>query len=871
LGRCYAVAAGDWTWVFGNAGPALRIDIAGAAAEQPLDASVVATYGLANGDIVVVGAANGPNIVVERLRPDGSNAWRTTFPHNGDIQDAFVEADATTLAVAIGGSTSSVSRLSLATGALQWTTAVEFAFDVEQVGGRTWALLYGADGCIAASFDAATGAARTIQTPIAPFRCRDADLAGLADGSVVVTDRDDNVRVAAGAASLAPYALDGAPGELVRLRDGSFRAIVLRNNAQGIVAIEPDGSSRIATPPPAEVTAAGSAPYAGVSAGGRTLVRTDQGRDVVAVSFDALGRETWRVQEPAAALAAAAFDDVLACDLAIASGTAPPVRLTCRSADDGSVRFTKVIEAPAGAQYPRIALTTEHSVVATWTDSLNRTTSVKRYARDGAAEGAYGTDDRVVAINALGHVAVNRQLGDGVAVLGDSGQTLFIAGQTRAEIVVPVPDGDALLTVDRNVLRRYSETGALQSQAAVNQGAFFRVVATRDGALVVEQPTSGAQVDRIVRFLDASTGSVRWERRLADLGGDVTAWVGGDRVALVGRSTYWTVNRAALSLADGRVLLRDDVPCSWCGPPSAAIDGAGTLRTFTQSMGDGRVRVQIDTLPESPRVLDARNASGAWYYAPLPGDGFVASVDATSGAFFAAWFTYAGQALPGPAGQHWYTLQGDVVAGEAVVSIYDTTGGAFDAATPVTTTSVGTARLRLVGCERIELDYAFTNGLGSGRRTMTRLTDPAHDCAGGSPPPVANGLDWRQSGAWFDPAKNGQGVLFSVDPAGPAFGAWFTYDPQGVSDDAAKQQWLTLQSTDAPPVAGRRAMTIYRTTDGRFGLRAGAYSTRVGAATLQFESCTRASLDYAFDDTLAAGSSRGLRGTLSLQRIGDCP
>lgn len=868
--RCTSMPAGDWTWVVGDDRHVMRIDITGAAAEQQIDNFAVAVAGLDNGDLVVVGDVVGPTIVVERLRPDGSMAWRTDLPYEGVVQDAFIATDASALAVAVGGTTSSfVSRLNLATGAREWSTPVAFAHDVALSGSRTWALTSGTNGCAVASFDATTGAARTIETPLAPFRCREADLAALADGSLIVVDGPASVRVAAGAASVAPYSFDGAPGDLVRLRDGSFRVLVSRNSVLGTVAIETDGSWRALTPPPTDVSAAGSVPFAGVSPGGRVLVRAERGRNIEATLY-VDGNAIWRVTEPAPRLAAAAFDDVLACDLAIDNGTATPVRLTCRNTSDGNVRFTQSFEAPGGAQYPRLSLANDSSVVATWTDSLNRTTSVRRFGRDGTLDGQYGTNDQVVAINALAHVLVSRQASDNVAVLGDSGQVLSVAGERLPQIVVPVPDFDALLTVDRNVLRQYSTTGALLSQAAVNQDAFLKVVASFGGAIVVESPTSGAQLDRIVRYIDRATGSVRWERRIAGLGANIGAAVGGDTVAFVGQTTSWSVNRVALLLTDGRTLLRDEVPCSPCAVPSVGLDGGGVLHTFTQSTSDGHARVYVDTLPETPRGLDARNASGAWYYAPLPGDGFVASVDATSGAFFAAWFTYSGQPAPGPAGQHWYTLQGDVVAGEAVVSIYDTTGGVFDAAAPVTTSQVGTARLRLVGCERIELEYTFANGLGNGRRTMTRLTDPAHDCAGVLPP-AANGLDWRQSGAWFDPAKSGQGVLFSIDPSGPSFGAWFTYDAAGAPDDAAQQQWLTLQSTEEPAIAGHRALTIFRTTDGRFGLRAGAYSTRVGAATVRFDGCTRAAMDYTFDETLAAGNMSGQRGTLSLQRIGACP
>src|SRR5690349_13642379 len=259
LDACYAVPAGAWTWMYGNGGPALLVDATGAGAELQLDNYLLAAAGLDDGDAPALGDPPGPNMVVERLRPDGTVAWRTTVPHEGGVDVADIAVDGSSVVVGIGGLAGSVSRLSLATGVRQWTTPVAWLRSVAQAGGRSWALLADSDGCLASSFDPTTGASSTIRTPVQGARCFETDIAGLADGSLLVLDRGDNVRVAAGAASVAPYALDGFPGSLARMRDGSFRLVVQRNAALETVAIDADAAWRTLAPLPVDVTSGGSA------------------------------------------------------------------------------------------------------------------------------------------------------------------------------------------------------------------------------------------------------------------------------------------------------------------------------------------------------------------------------------------------------------------------------------------------------------------------------------------------------------------------------------------------------------------------------------------------------------------------------------
>ena len=221
--------------------------------------------------------------------------------------------------------------------------------------------------------------------------------------------------------------------------------------------------------------------------------------------------------------------------------------------------------------------------------------------------------------------------------------------------------------------------------------------------------------------------------------------------------------------------------------------------------------------------------------------------------------------LGGPERQRWYTMGGNVATGAASVAlpIYQNVGGNFNAPPITNSTQVGTATLRFADCDHGTLDYAFTDGSGrSGTIDLTRLTKNVTCVASGARPVNA---DFAFSGNWYDPATSGQGLTLEINPLSPvAFFAWYTYAPGGAAAGAAGQRWYTGQSGY---VAGSRtlAMTLYETTGGLFDAPTPAPTTvPVGTATLTFQSCTAATLDYTF----TGGSSAGAVGRITLSKIG---
>ena len=99
------------------------------------------------------------------------------------------------------------------------------------------------------------------------------------------------------------------------------------------------------------------------------------------------------------------------------------------------------------------------------------------------------------------------------------------------------------------------------------------------------------------------------------------------------------------------------------------------------------------------------------------------------------------------------------------------------------------------------------------------------------------------------------------------FFAWYTYAPSGQTLGATGQRWYTGQAVFNLG-ATSFATTLYETTGGLFNATTPAVSTvAVGTATVNFTSCSAASVAYAF----TAGSSAGRSGTISLTRVGPTP
>jgi len=132
----------------------------------------------------------------------------------------------------------------------------------------------------------------------------------------------------------------------------------------------------------------------------------------------------------------------------------------------------------------------------------------------------------------------------------------------------------------------------------------------------------------------------------------------------------------------------------------------------------------------SPSGTSATNAdfaySGNWFDPATSGQGIVLEVNPEAAVAFFAWYTYGpnGQSQ-GAAGQRWYTGQGSYTAGARTLpmTLYETTGGLFDSATPTSNTvPVGTATATFTSCDAGRLTFNFTAGSSAGASGTINLS-----------------------------------------------------------------------------------------------------------------------------------------------------
>jgi DNA-binding beta-propeller fold protein YncE len=310
-------------------------------------------------------------------------------------------------------------------------------------------------------------------------------------------------------------------------------------------------------------------------------------------------------------------------------------------------------------------------------------------------------------------------------------------------------------------------------------------------------------------------------------------------------------------------------------PLSGEPEGVGidptTHNIAVVNYSNSQVDIFAPTSVPAAFDLDQHGLTGSWYDAATSGQGLEVEVypDLSPGSGLAqvSWFTFD-TAGGGADHERWYTASGPMTSGQssAALTIYQNTGGNFNALPTTMAQAVGNATLSFNTCTSGQLWYNFTDGSGrTGNIPLTRLTQNV-TCSTATPFPT--NTDFAHSGNWFDSETSGQGFTIEVNPnSGVLFAAWYTYEPMGAAAGAAGQRWYTAQGTFT---AGMRSIpvTLYETTGGVFNMPAPAAQTvAVGTGTLAFQSCTAATFNYNF----TGGSSMGLTGTITLSRVGPIP
>ena len=121
------------------------------------------------------------------------------------------------------------------------------------------------------------------------------------------------------------------------------------------------------------------------------------------------------------------------------------------------------------------------------------------------------------------------------------------------------------------------------------------------------------------------------------------------------------------------------------------------------------------------------------------------------------------------------TAQGSVTTGQATaqLTIFQNTGGNFDAPPITNARAVGTATLRFDTCSSGHLDYAFSDG--SGRSGTIPLSRAIQNVTCATTTTYPTDADFALSGNWFAAATSGQGFSLEANPiSGAFFLAWYT-------------------------------------------------------------------------------------------------
>jgi hypothetical protein len=271
--------------------------------------------------------------------------------------------------------------------------------------------------------------------------------------------------------------------------------------------------------------------------------------------------------------------------------------------------------------------------------------------------------------------------------------------------------------------------------------------------------------------------------------------------------------------------------------------------------------------------------TGAWYEPATSGQGILLDIAPDldgngAGILFGGWFTYlctresSCDTDPTTVGaQHWYSFQGAAAADDpySALIIYENIGGNFDAPPRTDAVAVGTASIAFIDCTHGVLSYHFADAhVPDGSITLQRLT-ASTTCTtdGGGVETPSNSL---LSGAWYDPATSGQGMMFDISSAQNAFFAgWYTYADDGASGDPTiGQRWYSLQANIESDATSFTDVPIFVSTGGLFDSPVDPVTTvPVGTADITFESCTEVTVTYTF----TSGENAGTSGTLHMTRL----
>ena len=181
-------------------------------------------------------------------------------------------------------------------------------------------------------------------------------------------------------------------------------------------------------------------------------------------------------------------------------------------------------------------------------------------------------------------------------------------------------------------------------------------------------------------------------------------------------------------------------PCvtNFASVPAIALpvtNPAGVIQLILSAQAcAGLKSYDFSGLPTTAGVeLNQKGLTGSWYEPATGGQGIELELfpDLTApgtGLAFVSWFTFD-SVIGGAERQRWYTLSGPVVSGQpsSSLTIYQNTGGNFNAPPTTASNPVGTATLSFDSCTSGLLSYNFTDGSGSNGEHTVDAPDAERD------------------------------------------------------------------------------------------------------------------------------------------------
>ncbi|GAA6151307.1 alpha/beta hydrolase [Pseudoteredinibacter isoporae] len=156
--------------------------------------------------------------------------------------------------------------------------------------------------------------------------------------------------------------------------------------------------------------------------------------------------------------------------------------------------------------------------------------------------------------------------------------------------------------------------------------------------------------------------------------------------------------------------------------------GFGAIDPFTVTVTGGQsiANAMYDWIYQISQHSFGQQSVGSWYEPATSGQGLLLDLDDRNKQLFGAWFTYNNEAgsdsgqIPG-AEQRWFTAQGKYSGRRAVLDLYQSRNGRFDANNSVNTTKVGTLEVDLDSCKKGLARYDMPSLGLSGEINIVRL------------------------------------------------------------------------------------------------------------------------------------------------------